>query len=497
MKRLTGKDNINLWQDHTHGLPYYFLLHEENNYFVDFGAGFLETPDKEWDRKLRIGKAESQCELCLHTALGVENRILKSKSYVSRTIATNLQMCATLKPNGDLFTGKNLYDIIIKHLGRDPDYQDIIYLNYHNESYMSNDIYFILKEFLDHCDKQVSVVFITSSSHGVITSDTTQKLFSSYENFYVVCQTTWINVTTQSDHKDTNLYNNKFSYKDHYPKSKTFLGIMGSPRAHRKFALAKIFHKRLHHHGHMSWSPQEFGYLKESRRFVLTPNSIKISEYFEHPDIPKMLDKVNLMRMPCSKSLQEDLDITDIRQRDVLPRIDDSDLEFYNDAYVVILPESQYWCSNQKYFKTITQTERSDINFTHEYSLPSNFFSEKTFKPMINKMPFIMIGTAYNLESLRDLGFKTFHPWINESYDTIKDDYLRIDAIVNELQRLTNNPPDQEWMSAITEICEHNLQKILEYNGSAEIVVTDCQGEPVGRTYLGHPYNNHEWFDKR
>lgn len=49
------------------------------------------------------------------------------------------------------------------------------------------------------------------------------------------------------------------------------------------------------------------------------------------------------------------------------------------------------------------------------------FPTEKTGKPMMCNKPFIVLGSKHFLKNLRNLGFKTFHPIINESYDEIDD----------------------------------------------------------------------------
>ena len=62
--------------------------------------------------------------------------------------------------------------------------------------------------------------------------------------------------------------------------------------------------------------------------------------------------------------------------------------------------------------------------------------TEKIFKPICLRMPFIVVGTCHSLEYLRSYGFKTFATLWDESYDTIEDDHLRIEAIARVLQDL-------------------------------------------------------------
>tara|TARA_R110000796_G_scaffold46462_6_gene112190 strand:+ start:1853 stop:2989 length:1137 start_codon:yes stop_codon:yes gene_type:complete len=81
--------------------------------------------------------------------------------------------------------------------------------------------------------------------------------------------------------------------------------------------------------------------------------------------------------------------------------------------------------------------------------------TEKIFKPIVMKMPFILLGPAHNLQYLRSYGFKTFGAWIDESYDDIEDNMERIDAVVQVLFNLQTQ--DLEKMLVEMEsILEHN-----------------------------------------
>jgi hypothetical protein len=84
--------------------------------------------------------------------------------------------------------------------------------------------------------------------------------------------------------------------------------------------------------------------------------------------------------------------------------------------------------------------------------------TEKVFKPIVAKRPFILAGAVGNLEYLRGYGFKTFGQWIDESYDTESDNYLRIEMItveVNKLCLMSKNQLNEMYA---------DMQETLEYN---------------------------------
>lgn len=91
------------------------------------------------------------------------------------------------------------------------------------------------------------------------------------------------------------------------------------------------------------------------------------------------------------------------------------------------------------------------------------FLTEKTFKSIGFKQAFIIVGAPGILASLRSLGFSTFSPWIDESYDTIEDPYLRMKAIVREMKRLLEMPEDQFKIitDKIRPLVEHNHKHLL------------------------------------
>ena len=96
-------------------------------------------------------------------------------------------------------------------------------------------------------------------------------------------------------------------------------------------------------------------------------------------------------------------------------------------------------------------------------SLAPSSITEKTNKPIACCKPFIAFSTPYFLEDVRQLGFETFSPYINESYDLETDNQKRLNMIVDEIERITNLPADE--YSTLVENCHsiavRNQQKLL------------------------------------
>ena len=84
--------------------------------------------------------------------------------------------------------------------------------------------------------------------------------------------------------------------------------------------------------------------------------------------------------------------------------------------------------------------------------------TEKIFKPIAIKRPFILVGSAGNLGYLKSYGFKTFSDFIDESYDDEPDPDIRIQKITKELQRLCN----LSWEENLDMF--RKMQTILDFN---------------------------------
>ena len=104
----------------------------------------------------------------------------------------------------------------------------------------------------------------------------------------------------------------------------------------------------------------------------------------------------------------------------------------------------------------------SETNFFPEYET-GRFLSEKTWKPMAYRHPFIVVTVPRTLELLRSMGYKTFHPLIDETYDTEDDPIQRLKLIANEIERISNLSDEEvnHFVLNIAEIAEHNYNLLM------------------------------------
>jgi hypothetical protein len=85
--------------------------------------------------------------------------------------------------------------------------------------------------------------------------------------------------------------------------------------------------------------------------------------------------------------------------------------------------------------------------------------TEKIFKPIVSKQPFMLLAAPGNLAYLKSYGFKTFDSVIDESYDLIQDPNLRTEAVVDQLHWYCNLTPGEKTniIQQLEPIIQHNF----------------------------------------
>ena len=111
----------------------------------------------------------------------------------------------------------------------------------------------------------------------------------------------------------------------------------------------------------------------------------------------------------------------------------------------------------ESYFSLVTET----LFFNK-----SEFVSEKSFKPIVHFHPFVIVGSPYTLQYLKEYGFKTFSDVWDESYDTELDSNKRFIKVWNLSKSLIEKSHD-EWVeiyNKIKPILIHNRNVIENFS---------------------------------
>lgn len=133
----------------------------------------------------------------------------------------------------------------------------------------------------------------------------------------------------------------------------------------------------------------------------------------------------------------------------------------HNMSISQIIPIEVY---NKTAFSVVAET-----NYDNYYQ----FFTEKTAKPIIAKRLFLMVAGKGYLAALRNIGFKTFHGIIDESYDEMEHAAERWSAVCKQMDWL-HNQDQLEILEKIKPIVEHNFNVMMgrkwydEFNSDLE-----------------------------
>lgn len=213
---------------------------------------------------------------------------------------------------------------------------------------------------------------------------------------------------------------------------KKFLNLNRRWRNHRPTLVAALWDKKLLESGFVSLSKSDddkswpqvlstFQNLYKNNQYLYNLFTSRKSELENFPELK--LDDVDLMQ----------------NQPELTPSLD----YFYENSYFSIISETCF--------------------FTEYDGHAGRFMTEKTFKPMAYYHPFIIVSVPLMLEKLQEIGYKTFHPYINEDYDKEKNDADRLLKIVDEVERLCNLNEIElaDFIKNVNPICQHNYNLLM------------------------------------
>jgi hypothetical protein len=101
------------------------------------------------------------------------------------------------------------------------------------------------------------------------------------------------------------------------------------------------------------------------------------------------------------------------------------------------------------------------------------FVTEKTYRCILNKRPFMIQGPKYFLKNLKKLGFKTFNKWWCEGYDLDESD-ARYDTLKHGIDWIASQSNDtiEQWYLEMQNTLEHNYDVLCNLTNS-EILDTE------------------------
>lgn len=212
-----------------------------------------------------------------------------------------------------------------------------------------------------------------------------------------------------------------------------FLLLGGLAKDFRGLVTLEMLRRGLLSHGR--WSAGKFSVCNTIRNADM-PQALLSAGPFSTHDVRALLANRSLVRSLCNE-LPKVLDVApDVKT----PKTEfDSSHQMWRDTRFAVV------------FETTIETAFGPDSFS--------YVTEKALKPLLNLRPFVMLGSAGTLATLRSLGFRSFGSVINESYDGIGASNVRASSVLDEAERLVQLPDSAWWPSIETVV--HNQRHLL------------------------------------
>ena len=302
----------------------------------------------------------------------------------------------------------------------------ILCICYIQEGDYHKDFYKDINKFCDDTSISINnIVFLTNNPK----IEKTKNIFN--VNYY-------LNHMTVTYQNNSDRYNSIENLNDDNVRPHYFLSLNRNPKLHRQVLGSLLLKNNLLDKGMMSMGYDVDG-IHKFDNYVPTDFNRKTPIYSEE----------KIKELDLHRHISE--------FKNMCPLLIDDDVEDLRDdhtlGWINIHPKTY----NKAYFSIIAG---------NSFDTPWLHPDEKFWKPLGQFHPFIWLGPTGGIQHLKDMGFKSFSPYIDESYDTEEDCEKRMLMIVNEITRLCNMNKEEihEWYYSMQDILIHNWKRIVENN---------------------------------
>jgi hypothetical protein len=244
----------------------------------------------------------------------------------------------------------------------------------------------------------------------------------------------WIDNYWESNNVNDKLQPFKIDFNT---KTKRILCFNGVPRIHRVASILEMYKRNIIDKAYVSVKGISSDNIENWKKTILFEMTRMLGEK-NTKDYVDILEK-HKQDFPMKLTLT-----TDIANA---YHINHDDRKLFNNTVLSLINETQFSS------KCATR-----YRFIDSLTYPCTFVTEKTWKTFQAFHPFIVLSTPHFLKDLRHLGYKTFSPFIDESYDDVEEDGLRFKMVMDEVERFANMTDDQVYEF------QNNVKDILEFN---------------------------------
>lgn len=116
-----------------------------------------------------------------------------------------------------------------------------------------------------------------------------------------------------------------------------------------------------------------------------------------------------------------------------------------------------------------------------------SFRTEKIWKPIMMRHPWVAAANVGFYQDMRRLGFKTFDTLIDESFDSETDHQRRMQGVIDTVKMICQTGAT-DFQNAARHICEHNYQRMLDLSQeiTTEFPSQFCRWVDQNFTGIGH-----------
>lgn len=304
----------------------------------------------------------------------------------------------------------------------------IVIYHYDTDFYHSNGAGFAINNLitcLHSLDISINFCILLTNHYGISTEIATLSNsnpgMSIFENNYYLAQT-----TPEPAPIDINIHKIK----------KLYICLNGARRTHRVLFLSYLKEYQLLNRGILSWHFDSLPMVNDRATSNINIESLSMPTFLTTIPFTRVNDRFYI----------------DSVGREIYSRNHGFFLNSWKDPTIIGESNQNRW--------DISAVQEAFLYVSVETVLqyPYPYLTEKTFRAILHKRPFVIVGAPGSIAQIQKLGFKTFHTVWSEEYDSIIDPNLRMRSIIEIIQKIGSLSSDQlkDLMYSIQDVIEFN-----------------------------------------
>ena len=200
--------------------------------------------------------------------------------------------------------------------------------------------------------------------------------------------------------------------------------------------------------------------------------------------MPKHFDEKEVFWKPNDFDIRYQWDLLQTRANGFIDYLNKDFEELY--ARLPLIADTDVFSTNYALNLNTDYYKDYPINVISEtlFFSAATFASEKIWKPMLMEQIFFVMAAPFYLQSMREMGFQTFSPFIDETYDTILEPLDRADEMVRSLKKVIklSDSDFQQLLDNCGPILKHNKQ-LLNDPLTLEKIINQKVAQAIDETW--------------